>query len=157
PASERNAEWFEVENLGPASVNMAGWTIVGGDLKTHVITDLVVASGQHAVLASSGDEAANGGVRADYVYRPGGPLYNTKGRLGLKSKTGSISDRVEWSAVAGFPIPSGRSISLNGPTSDNALGANWCESTTAFGSGDFGTPGADTNCAPPPAPPAVVI
>jgi len=157
PSSERNAEWFEVDNLGQTAVDMAGWTIVGGDLKTHTITSLVVAPGQHAVLASNGDQTANGGVYADYVYGTGVPLYNARGRLVLKSKTGAIVDRVEWSAAAGFPIPSGRSISLNVPTADNSLGANWCESTSRFGDGDFGSPDAGNTCAQPLAPPAVVI
>ncbi|HEY4607844.1 MAG TPA: lamin tail domain-containing protein, partial [Ilumatobacteraceae bacterium] len=149
PSGERNAEWFEVENAGPVAVDMTGWTIVGGDLKTNTITSLAVAPGARAVLASNGDETANGGVHADYVYGAGVPLYNSKGRLVLKSASGAIIDRVEWSAAAGFPIPSGRSISLNTPTADNSLGANWCESTTPFGAGDLGSPGAANDCARP--------
>ncbi len=54
-STERNGEWFEVANLGTAPVDMSGWTIVGGDLKTHVITGLTVAGGAHAVLAANGD------------------------------------------------------------------------------------------------------
>jgi len=91
------------------------------------------------------------------VYGTGVPLYNSKGRLVLKSKTGALVDRVEWSAAAGFPIPSGHSISLNVPSADNSLGANWCESTTRFGDGDFGSPDGGNTCARPLAPPAVVI
>ncbi|HEX3090411.1 MAG TPA: lamin tail domain-containing protein, partial [Ilumatobacteraceae bacterium] len=115
PASERNSEWFEVTNLGTDPVDMAGWTIVGGDMKTHTITSLTVAPGAHYVLAASGDTVANGGVKADYVYGTGVPLYNASGRVILKSKAGAIVDRVEWSAPAGFPIPVGRSISLSLP------------------------------------------
>ena len=136
---------------------MAGWTIVGGDLKTHTITSLVVAPGAHVVLAASGDRAANGDIKADYVYGTGVPLYNASGRVILKSSAGAIVDRVEWSAPAGFPIPAGRSISLGLPSSDNALGANWCESTMPFGVGDFGSPGAENSCELPLPPPAVVI
>jgi Lamin Tail Domain len=157
PASERNSEWFEVTNLGTAPVDMAGWTIVGGDLKTHTITALTVAPGAHAVFAASGDRSANGDVKADYVYGTGVPLYNASGRVILKSKVGAIVDRVEWNAAAGFPIPAGRSISLSFPAADNALGANWCESTMPFGNGDFGSPGADNSCELPLAPPAVVV
>ena len=104
-----------------------------------------------AVLAANGDQTANGGVHADYVYGAGVPLYNSRGRLVLKSPSGAIIDRVEWSAAAGFPIPSGRSISLDVAAADNSLGANWCESTTPFGAGDLGSPGADNNCERPPA------
>ncbi|MBK5332632.1 MAG: lamin tail domain-containing protein [Ilumatobacteraceae bacterium] len=157
PATERNGEWFEVTNLGTTSVDMSGWTIVGGDLKTHTITSLIVAAGAHSVLASSGDRTANGGVKADYVYGAGVPLYNSSGRVVLKSGDGAIVDRVEWNAPAGFPIPTGRSISLSIPSADNALGANWCESTMPFGAGDFGSPGAANSCELPLPPAAVVI
>src|SRR3954466_14285994 len=91
-SSERNAEWFEGVNAGPAAAGMTGWTIVGGDLKTNTITSLVVAPGGRAVLASNGDQTANGGVHADYVYGAGVPLYNSKGRLVLKSASGAIID-----------------------------------------------------------------
>ena len=46
PASERNSEWFEVTNLGTVPVDLAGWTIVGGDMKTHTIAALTVAPGR---------------------------------------------------------------------------------------------------------------
>ena len=157
PSIERNGEWFEVANLGTTPVDMSGWTIVGGDLKSHTITALTVAGGAHAVLAANGDRTLNGDVKAAYVYGNAVPLYNTSGRVILKSRTGAIVDRVEWSAAAGFPIPVGRSISLGLPASDNALGANWCESTMAFGAGDLGSPGADNSCELPLPPAAVVV
>ncbi len=157
PSSERNSEWFEITNLGTVPIDLTGWTIVGGDLKTHTITSLTVAPGAHPVLAANGDPAANGGITPAYVYGTGVPLYNASGRVVLKSRGGAIVDRVEWSAAAGFPIPSGRSISLGLPSADNALGANWCESTMPFGAGDFGSPGSENSCELPLPPPAVVI
>ncbi|MCP3994790.1 MAG: ExeM/NucH family extracellular endonuclease [bacterium] len=41
-------------------------------------------------------------------------------------------------------------MSLNDPANDNNDGANWCEASTAYGDGDFGTPGAANDCAAPP-------
>ena len=62
PRSERASEWFEVANLGTVAIDMSGWTITAGDYKVHTIGSLVVAPGSLAVLAASGDPAANGGI-----------------------------------------------------------------------------------------------
>ena len=105
PKSERSSEWFEIANLGTQKVDLSGWTITGGDYLTHTISSLVVAPGESAVLAASGDTSVNGGVTADYVYGTGVPLYNTSGRVVLKSTGGAVVDRVDWSAARGFPIP----------------------------------------------------
>jgi hypothetical protein len=157
PKSERNSEWFEIANLGEQQVDLSGWTITGGDYLTHTISSLVVAPGASAVLAANGDTAVNGGVEADYVYGTGVPLYNAAGRVVLKSATGAVVDRVDWSAARGFPIPKGSSIALGFASGDNALGANWCESVDRFGAGDLGSPGAANSCEQPPAPPALLI
>jgi hypothetical protein len=157
PASERNSEWFEIANLGEEPVELGGWTITGGDYLTHTITSLTVGAGQSVVLAANGDTSVNGGVTADYVYGTGVPLYNASGRVVLKSTSGAVVDRVDWSAARGFPIPRGRSIALGFASADNALGANWCESVDRFGDGDFGTPGAANSCERPAAPPALQI
>jgi predicted extracellular nuclease len=49
------------------------------------------------------------------------------------------------------PTPTGASMSLKVLGADNSVGTNWCESTTPFGDGDLGTPGAPNTCdlAPP--------
>ena len=150
--SERNSEWFELANLGEQTVDLSGWTIIGGDYLTHTISSLVVAPGESAVLAANRDLAVNGGVEADYVYGAGVPLYNKAGRVVLESTTGVIVDRVDWSAARGFPIPKGSSIALGFASADNALGANWCASVDRYGDGDLGSPGAPNSCEQPAAP-----
>ena len=152
PKSERKSEWFEIANLGEQTVDLSGWTIIGGDYLTHTISSLVVAPGESAVLAANGDLALNGGVEADYVYGTGVPLYNKAGRVVLESAAGAVVDRVDWSAERGFPIPQGSSIALGFATGDNSLGANWCESVERFGDGDLGSPGAPNSCEQPAAP-----
>ena len=47
------------------------------------------------------------------------------------------------------PDPNGASMSLEDPALDNNVGANWCESVTQFGDGDFGTPGSENICVLP--------
>ncbi|HZI45654.1 MAG TPA: lamin tail domain-containing protein [Ilumatobacter sp.] len=159
PRSERASEWFEVANLGTDAIDMSGWTITAGDYKVHTIGSLVVAPGSLAVLAASGDPAANGGITATYVYgtSPEVPLYNASGRVILKNRTGTVIDRVEWSAGRGFPIPAGASITLAYPTANNELGPNWCVATARWGAGDFGSPGTADTCEAPPAAPSVEI
>ena len=158
PSSERNSEWFEITNLGTVPVDLAGWTIVGGDLKTHTITSLTVAPGAHPVLAANGDPAANGGIKPDYVYGTGVPLYNASGRVVLKSKCRRPSSTASSGAPRqAFPSRRADRSASALPSSDNALGANWCESTMPFGAGDFGSPGAENSCELPLPPPAVVI
>jgi hypothetical protein len=60
-------------------------------------------------------------------------------------------DRVEYDNGTTFPDPTGASMVLQDPALDNNAGANWCESTTAYGDGDRGTPGSVNDCLPPPA------
>ncbi len=48
-----------------------------------------------------------------------------------------------------LPDPTGASMSLEDPALDNNVGANWCESVTQFGDGDFGTPGSENICVLP--------
>ena len=157
PRTERTAEWFEIANLGESAVDLAGWTITAGDWKVHTIAALTVQPGGFAVLAASADPVLNGDLTVDHVYGTDLPLYNNSGRVILKDTKGVIVDRVDWSAVRGFPIPTGRSITLGLPTADNSLGPNWCASTTRWAGGDFGAPGELGSCEAPPAPPALTI
>ncbi|MDX1500714.1 MAG: lamin tail domain-containing protein, partial [Thermoanaerobaculia bacterium] len=45
-----------------------------------------------------------------------------------------------------FPDPNGASMALIDPSLDNNAGGNWCTSSTPFGDGDRGTPGAANDC-----------
>jgi len=53
---------------------------------------------------------------------------------------------VNYDGGPDFPDPNGASMSLIVPGMDNNLGESWCTATTAFGDGDFGTPGAENDC-----------
>ena len=109
------------------------------------------------MLAANGDPAANGGVKADYVYGTGVPLYNASGRVVLKSTAGAVVDRVDWSAAAGFPIPAGPVDRLGFASGDNALGANWCESVDASATATSAHQVLANSCEQPPPPPACSV
>ncbi|MEO7368405.1 MAG: DNA/RNA non-specific endonuclease [Gemmatimonadaceae bacterium] len=149
PANAESAswgEWFEVRNTGASPVNLSGWTIVTGGTSQpdHVInTDVIVPAGGFAVLGRGGDEARNGGVTLDYNYFVGNATtiwLDDADFLEIVDGAGARVDLVAWTSMP-FGITRGlRDASL--PHAD-VNGANWGYSTTVFGAGDYGTPGAD--------------
>jgi hypothetical protein len=104
---------------------------------------LVVADGGYVVFGANGDSSLNGGLTVDYDYGSFS-LGNSDDELVLANSRLTI-DEVDWDGGTVFPDPSGASMTLS-PTSLDATsnddGANWCEATSSFGSGDLGTPGA---------------
>ena len=137
-------EWFEVTNTTANDIDINGWTIQDNDTDSHVINNgspLVVPAGGFLVLSNNADTATNGGFTADYEYS-GIALANGADEIVLVDTTGTEIDRVEYDGGPVFPDPTGASMSLSDPAADNTVGANWSETTTPFGDGDLGTPGA---------------
>lgn len=140
--SDGAGEWVEVYNAGSVDVDLDGWTIADDDFDSHTITGtVVVPGGGHAVLGRNADPVTNGGVAIDYQYS-GLFLGNSADEVVLTTSTGAEVDRVEYDGGTTFPDPNGASMSLGDVDADNNVGANWCESRSAFGAGDRGTPGA---------------
>ena len=138
-------EWFEVHNYGAEPVNMQGWQISSTGQPAHTIAaSLVVPAGGHAVLGRGADLTLNGGVTLDYNYFTGSSstifLDNTD-VLELRVGT-TLVDRVQWTVAS--VMVRGVSRALRDPSLDNTnpASASWGYSTTTFGDGDFGTPGA---------------
>ena len=151
-------EWFEVFNPTDTDVDIEGWIISDNGIDSHTIANgapLIVPAGGYLVLGNNGDAASNGGVEVDYVYGSSFFLANADDELAL-SEPGDpdpiVIDLIEWDGGAEWPDPNGASMSFRPGADDNNVGANWCESTTAFGVGDLGTPGAENNCDEPPPP-----
>jgi hypothetical protein len=91
-----------------------------------------------------GDMGTNGGVNIDYVYGTSWFLANGADEVVLEC-SGTEIDRVEYDGGPNFPDPTGASMNLNPNNlngTDNDTGSNWCESTSTYGDGDLGTPGA---------------
>jgi len=147
--SDAAGEWFEVHNPTAAAIDIDGWTIQDNDIDSHVIANsgpLVVPAGGFLVLGNNADFATNGGVNVDYEYSNDFFLSNSADELVLVDTGPNEIDRVEWDNGVTFPDPDGASMALIGPALDNNVGANWCTSSTVFGSGDLGTPGAANDC-----------
>lgn len=134
-------EWFEIYNAAAIAIDLNGWTI---GTENHVIDNggpLVIAAGQYLVFGINSDTPTNGGVTVDYEYSSV-TLANGSDTLTLSDPSASEIDRVEWDNGASFPDPDGASMALASPALDNNVGSNWFTSSTAYGDGDLGSPGA---------------
>ncbi len=154
-------EWFEVINRTASPIDLQGWTIASNGDPSHVIaSSVVVPAGGFAVIGRDGDASENGGLIENYSYPSFGSivLANSTDYLALRDGTGATIDSVAWSGT----VSAGVSRSLNDANTDNTdmLGAAWFNSTTLYGNGDKGTPGAANTSVPsgsPGVPAAVSI
>lgn len=141
-------EWFEVVNTALCSVDLTGMTIEsptsGGTIKTHTISGGIVRPGQFFVFALSGIAAENHDLPVDYVYGIGGGvdevvLNNGADTITLRSG-GTIVDEVAW-PTGGFTYGRSRQFPGGADFAMNSNWAIWCDSTSAYTPGYFGTPG----------------
>ncbi|WP_420130086.1 lamin tail domain-containing protein [Longimicrobium sp.] len=138
--ADASGEWLEVHNTGAAAVNLQGWTLASNnDAAQTIASSVIVPAGGYVVLARNGTYATNGGVNEDYTYAIIN-LANTSDWVALRDNLGASVDSVAWATT----MPAGATRGTSNPTLDNldAKGTNWHTSTTAFGAGDQGTPGA---------------
>ncbi|HEX8430059.1 MAG TPA: lamin tail domain-containing protein [Longimicrobium sp.] len=131
---DEEGEWFEVHNRGSSAVSLRGWTIESRKDSPHTIADaLSVPAGGYVVLARTRTAGAA------YVYGGAVSLANSADHLVLRDAAGERVDSVAWKSM-----PAGASRALVNPAAEHssADGPNWRTSTSPFGAGDFGTPGA---------------
>ncbi len=150
--SDTDGEYIEVKNVSNKTINLRDLVLRRGSNNViHSITDdILIPPGETSLLGRS-DIAS---TEVDYVYtnisllNDGDELYiNTYGTDGTD---GSVVCMVDYGAPGFNTNLNGTSIQLD-PTisdvNDAVLGTNWCESTTSFSTGDFGTPGSENeNC-----------
>jgi cysteine-rich repeat protein len=121
-------EWFEVENLTGAAVDLAGLEVTDlGSDRFVVPRSVVVPAGDRAVFGVNDDPATNGGVAVDVEWA-GLTLGNADDELILTAPDGEI-DAVAWDDGLTFPDPAGQSMSLDPrhlDADDNDDGALWC-------------------------------
>ena len=139
-------EWFEVHNTGTESINLQGWVIASGGSSQpdHVIgASVPVPAGGFVVLGRGADIARNGGVALDYNYFDGSTTIwlDNSDWLEIRDPDGVVADRVEWTNGV---LVRGSTRAVRDASAGNldAGGSNWGYSTTTFGDGDYGTPGA---------------
>lgn len=149
PANAESAswgEWFEVRNNGAEDVNLQGWRILSGGSgqPAHTINaSVIVPAGGYAVLGRGNDSNRNGGITLDYNYFVGTSStiwLDNNDYLVLLDPSQALADSVRWTT-----LPRGVTKGLRPGTAPvaDADGAEWGFSTTTFGDGDYGTPGAE--------------
>jgi Lamin Tail Domain len=150
--ADEGKEWFEIFNASDRPIDLEGVTVVhgradGDSPKSHVIGAVTIAAGQYLTLGNSTSDLLPAYV--DYGYSNSlGEFFNTNGgKLDLTcGKT--VIDSAQYEAVK-----SGRSRQLTAAqppdyTVNDDL-ASWCEAaSTEFETNNYGTPGADNDCAP---------
>lgn len=160
--SDDVGEWFEVTNTGTATVDLDGAEFAGpGSDGFLIVGSLPVAAGGRLVFAVAADGAVNGGVTADYIYPTKQLKLSNEGGTLTLSVGEDVVDAVAWDALV-----KGHSVSLDPGAFDataNDAAESWCAAATAYGAGDYGTPGgANDACtgatdARPPEPGDLVV
>lgn len=150
--TDANGEWFELFNPTSDSINLSGISLSDAGSNSHLISnsnDLWVNSGSYFVMARNGTSLNNGGFTADYVYS-NFTLGNSSDQIIFSEGTNELL-RFDYSS--GF-VANGSSMKL---LSESMLAGNYAASTSAYGDGDFGTPGTEGTYAFSVAPSAVPL
>ena len=135
---DTDGEWFEI--FATADVDLNGLQLYDrGALKNTLVSGrcLRVAAGSHVLFARKDDPAINGGLpEVDHLFTFN--LVNSSGALAI-GHGGEVLDEISWASSK-----NGISRSLDPGFYDaeaNDDPSLWCDGSTAFGAGDFGTPG----------------
>jgi hypothetical protein len=141
--ADDEGEWFEITNVGAASVVLAGLSVTDEvDDSLSLATPDTLAPGGVYVLGASADTEANGGVTPDYVYDPDAFTLDNGGDTIVLSLAGATLDTVRYDADA--VDTSGASLSLD-PSAYSANGndsaAAWCRGQDGYGPDNAGSPG----------------
>ena len=138
--SDERGEWIELVNLEAKPLDLRGWQIASeNDVGAVIDRSVTLPANGIVVLARDNDARANGGVDASYAYGSRVVLGNGADWIALKMPDGATVDSVAWTSA--LPGRSQAVIDAAARQADVA-GRGWGTSTTAFGGGDFGTPGA---------------
>lgn len=149
--SDTFGEWFEVYNPTAEDRQLQGCVLSEVGTNNHVVANSLIVPPLGYKVLGRANAAQIGGTNVDYVYSNFVLANTAPGDEVILTCNNAEVDRVEYDGGPNFPDPTGASIILSNPALDNNAGANWCVSTSPFGGGDKGTPGAlNDSCAPPP-------
>jgi hypothetical protein len=134
-----DGEYFEIYNVSSQTINLNGFILKdNGGQEILIDEDVYISAGSFATLA-----APSAGFEPDYQWDAEAFNLDNEADEIILEVTGMIVDEVSYSIS--WPYSSGYSMVLDDSAFDatsNDNSANWCTSTSTFGSGDYGTPGA---------------
>jgi hypothetical protein len=145
--SDTEGEWFEIYNNSDQTINLQNLILGRDEVNRHIITDLAELLPGGYFVFERNDTATN--AAGSYTFGSDMLLPNTGAVLsiyneGTETDPGALIFSVDYGGI-NFPDGSGASISLNPDrfsAGEAILGTSWCISTSAFYTGDLGTPGA---------------
>lgn len=156
--TDANGEWFELYNPTASAVDLNGWKVVSANDATPYVfsSSLVIPAGGYLACVRNPDATANGGITTACSYGNGTKTINLNNSntdyLAIKDAGGVTVDSVFW---GGTTPPTGASravidASLDHSTMDGPTATNWVTSSSTYGAGDRGTPGAANDGGSPP-------
>jgi hypothetical protein len=154
-SSSKTTEYVELKNNTGNLLNLNGLAVAFRTSAGTTAGSFTVGSGGVPVilnrkgtfvLAQNKDEAANGGVAADFAYGSGIDL-DTSGQIQLVSGSTVVED---FRYTTSFPQTTGRAMNLSSlvvGTRANSRPWYWCDSelTALLSGGDYGTPNKDNS------------
>jgi len=144
--SDTEGEWFEIYNNSGRTINLQNLILARDDANSHIIADPIELPPAEYFVFRRTDLAVD--VTNSHTYGSDITLSNTGAVLaihneGTETDPGALIFSLNYGET-GFPGGSGASISLNPSllnAADAVLGSSWCTSTSAYSTGDLGTPG----------------
>lgn len=144
--SSDKGEFVELYNPGTGTLDLNGCAFKD-KAGTHTIAQSVqVAAGDYVLLAMNSDTTLNFGLQPDYVYS--GIQLNNDGETLRLECGGLLIDEITFTTTWIVEAASMQLSSSKLDSVSNDAKANWCTSTSGYGSsGKLGTPGsANTAC-----------
>lgn len=144
--SDTEGEWFEIYNNSDHVINLQNLILERDDANIHTITDAIELAPASYFVFSRTDLSTN--LVDEYIYGSDITLANTGATLsiyneGSETAPGALIFALNY-GISGFPSGTGASIGLNPNLlndTDALLGNSWCIGTSAYSTGDLGTPG----------------
>ena len=149
--SDSFGEWFEIYNASGGTVDLDGLYVYDADTDSFTVSgEFLVEAGAYFVFGKSDDTSVNGGAPVDYAWTGTSALANGADEIYLaeSSAMATVIDGVAYDGGPNWPDPTGASANLD-PSGFDATSNDdytyWCttSSSSPYGSGDYGTPGAD--------------
>jgi len=148
--ADADGEWFEVQNVSGFALRVDDLFIAdeGSDASGLTGPLTVMAAGNRFVVGGNADTETNGGVGISKLWTSF-TLANGDDEIMLLDGDGVVIDTIAYDGGPVWPDPNGESMTFGGDPAldDNNDGSLWCEATTSWAGGDFGTPGrANDSC-----------